>query len=96
MEHGKEILDKQQEGDRSHVLRSIQLRISLQRAANQSDPHQVRQLYRNIRFSKTKGGPQIQHIPGLSNIKTDSLSRLSTQSDHSAKRRYVQAFAKRG
>ncbi|KAA6368764.1 MAG: putative reverse transcriptase, partial [Streblomastix strix] len=49
-----EEVDKQQEGDGSHILRSIQLRISLQRAANQNDPHQVRQLYRNIRFNKTK------------------------------------------
>ncbi|KAA6324866.1 MAG: hypothetical protein EZS28_054138, partial [Streblomastix strix] len=54
MEQGTEKMDKQQEGDRSHILRSIPLRISLQRAANQSDPHQVRQLYRSIRFSKPK------------------------------------------
>ncbi|KAA6378206.1 MAG: hypothetical protein EZS28_026268 [Streblomastix strix] len=54
MEQGAEEVDKQQEGDGSHILRTIPLRISLQRAANQSDPHQVRQLYRSIRFSKTK------------------------------------------
>ncbi|KAA6393403.1 MAG: hypothetical protein EZS28_011073 [Streblomastix strix] len=54
MEQGTEEVDKQQEGDGSHILRSIPLRISLQRAANQSDPHQVRQLFRSIRFSKTK------------------------------------------
>ncbi|KAA6357405.1 MAG: hypothetical protein EZS28_047067, partial [Streblomastix strix] len=46
MEQGTEEMDKQQEGDGSHILRTIPLRISLQRAANQSDPHQVRQLYR--------------------------------------------------
>ncbi|KAA6315162.1 MAG: hypothetical protein EZS28_055461, partial [Streblomastix strix] len=54
MEQGTEEMDKQQEGDGSHILRTIPLRISLQRAANHSDPHQVRQLYRSIRFSKTK------------------------------------------
>ncbi|KAA6353969.1 MAG: hypothetical protein EZS28_050504, partial [Streblomastix strix] len=54
MEQGTEEVDKQQEGDGSHILRTIPLRISLQRAANQSDPHQVRQLYCSIRFSKTK------------------------------------------
>ncbi|KAA6365739.1 MAG: hypothetical protein EZS28_038733, partial [Streblomastix strix] len=54
IEQGTEEVDKQQEGDGSYILRTISLRISLQRAANQSDPHQVRQLYRSIRFSKTK------------------------------------------
>ncbi|KAA6354402.1 MAG: hypothetical protein EZS28_050071, partial [Streblomastix strix] len=54
MEQGTEEEDKQQKGDGSHILRSIPLRISLQRVANQSDPHRVRQLYRSIRFSKTK------------------------------------------
>ncbi|KAA6385916.1 MAG: hypothetical protein EZS28_018556, partial [Streblomastix strix] len=54
MEQGTEEVDKQQEGDGSHILRTIPLQISLQRAANQSDPHQVRQLYRSIRFNKTK------------------------------------------
>ncbi|KAA6361360.1 MAG: hypothetical protein EZS28_043113, partial [Streblomastix strix] len=54
IEKGTEEVDKQQEGDGSHILRSIPLRISLQRAANQSDSHQVRQLFCSIRFSKTK------------------------------------------
>ncbi|KAA6375768.1 MAG: hypothetical protein EZS28_028708 [Streblomastix strix] len=54
MEQGTEEVDKQQKGDGSYILRSIPLRISLYRAANQSEPHQVRQLYRSIRFSKTK------------------------------------------
>ncbi|KAA6360968.1 MAG: hypothetical protein EZS28_043505, partial [Streblomastix strix] len=54
MEQGTEEVDKQQEGDGSHILRTKPLQISLQRAANQSDPHQVRQLYHSIRFSKTK------------------------------------------
>ncbi|KAA6354054.1 MAG: hypothetical protein EZS28_050419, partial [Streblomastix strix] len=40
MEQGTEEMDKQQEGDESHILRTIPLRISLQRAADQSDPHQ--------------------------------------------------------
>ncbi|KAA6326984.1 MAG: hypothetical protein EZS28_053875 [Streblomastix strix] len=46
MEKGTETLDKQQEGDGSYQLRSIQLRINLQRATDESDPHQVRQHYR--------------------------------------------------
>ncbi|KAA6402861.1 MAG: hypothetical protein EZS28_001614 [Streblomastix strix] len=53
MEQGTEEVDKQQEGDESHILRTIPLRISLQRAANQSDHHQLRQLNSSIRFSKT-------------------------------------------
>ncbi|KAA6316094.1 MAG: hypothetical protein EZS28_055311, partial [Streblomastix strix] len=55
MEQGTEEMDNQQEGDGSHILRSIPLRISLQRAANQIYPHSASQLYRSIRFSKTKG-----------------------------------------
>ncbi|KAA6362050.1 MAG: hypothetical protein EZS28_042423, partial [Streblomastix strix] len=54
MKQGTEEMDKQQEGDGNHILRTIPLRISLQRSANQSDPHQVRQPYRSMRFSKTK------------------------------------------
>ncbi|KAA6380588.1 MAG: hypothetical protein EZS28_023885 [Streblomastix strix] len=54
MEHRIEERDKQQEGDGSHILRAILLWINLQRAADQSDPHQVRHLYRSVRFSKTK------------------------------------------
>ncbi|KAA6379429.1 MAG: hypothetical protein EZS28_025042 [Streblomastix strix] len=54
MEQGTEEVNKQQEGDGSHILWAIPLRIDLQRAANQSDPHKVRQLYPSIRFSKTK------------------------------------------
>ncbi|KAA6403395.1 MAG: hypothetical protein EZS28_001077 [Streblomastix strix] len=54
MEQGTQEMGKQQEGDGNHILRTIPLRISLQRAANLSDQHQVRQLYRSIKFSKTK------------------------------------------
>ncbi|KAA6387631.1 MAG: hypothetical protein EZS28_016840 [Streblomastix strix] len=54
MEQGTEEVDKQQDGDDSHILRTIPLQISLQRAANQSDYHQVRQLYRSISFRKIK------------------------------------------
>ncbi|KAA6393744.1 MAG: hypothetical protein EZS28_010734 [Streblomastix strix] len=54
IEQGKEEMDKQQEGDGTYILRSIPQLISLQRAANQSDPHQVRQLYCSISFIKTK------------------------------------------
>ncbi|KAA6399028.1 MAG: hypothetical protein EZS28_005445 [Streblomastix strix] len=52
MEQGTQYADKLQQGDGSHIFRTIPLRINLQRAANQSDPHQVRQLYSSIRFSK--------------------------------------------
>ncbi|KAA6387833.1 MAG: putative Transposon Ty3-G Gag-Pol polyprotein [Streblomastix strix] len=54
MDHATEILDKQQERDGSHILRAIPLRINLQSAADQGDPHQIRQHYLSIRFSKTK------------------------------------------
>ncbi|KAA6398402.1 MAG: hypothetical protein EZS28_006067 [Streblomastix strix] len=54
MEQGTEEVDKQQEGNGSLILRTIPLQISLQRAANQSDPHQVRMLYRSIRFNEIK------------------------------------------
>ncbi|KAA6356054.1 MAG: hypothetical protein EZS28_048419, partial [Streblomastix strix] len=54
MEQGTEQVEKQQEGDGSHILRINSLQISLQRAADQSDLHQVRELYGSIRFSKTK------------------------------------------
>ncbi|KAA6387327.1 MAG: hypothetical protein EZS28_017148 [Streblomastix strix] len=54
MEQGTEEVDKQQERDGSHIFRTIPLQVSLQRAANQSDPHQVRQLYRSARFNKVK------------------------------------------
>ncbi|KAA6372941.1 MAG: hypothetical protein EZS28_031534, partial [Streblomastix strix] len=52
MEQGTEPLDKQQEGDESHLLRTLPLRINLQRAANQKDPQQVRQLQFSLRFNK--------------------------------------------
>ncbi|KAA6403168.1 MAG: hypothetical protein EZS28_001294 [Streblomastix strix] len=54
MEQGTEEMDNQQEGDGSHILRAIPLRINFQSAANLSDPHQVRQLYRSTRFCKTQ------------------------------------------
>ncbi|KAA6401498.1 MAG: hypothetical protein EZS28_002981 [Streblomastix strix] len=53
-EKGTKEEDQQQQGDDSNILRAISLRINLQRAADQGDPHQVRQFYRSIRFSKTK------------------------------------------
>ncbi|KAA6360764.1 MAG: hypothetical protein EZS28_043710 [Streblomastix strix] len=49
-----ETLNKRQEREGSHLLQSILIRKNLQRAANQSDPHQVKQLYRSKRFSKTE------------------------------------------
>ncbi|KAA6361099.1 MAG: hypothetical protein EZS28_043373, partial [Streblomastix strix] len=54
MEQRIDEVNKQQKRDGSHILRTILFRINLQRAANQSDPHQVRQLYPIIRISKTK------------------------------------------
>ncbi|KAA6385466.1 MAG: hypothetical protein EZS28_019003, partial [Streblomastix strix] len=54
VEQGTEALDKQLEGDGSHILKSILPCINLQSAADQSDPHQFRQVYRNIRFNKTE------------------------------------------
>ncbi|KAA6388978.1 MAG: hypothetical protein EZS28_015497 [Streblomastix strix] len=56
IEQGTEAMDMQQEGDGSHILRTIPLRISPQRAAYQSDPHQIRQLYRSTRFRRKRFG----------------------------------------
>ncbi|KAA6365498.1 MAG: hypothetical protein EZS28_038975, partial [Streblomastix strix] len=44
MEQRTETLDIQQEGDESHILRTIPLRKNLQKVANQSDPHQTRHI----------------------------------------------------
>ncbi|KAA6367927.1 MAG: hypothetical protein EZS28_036545, partial [Streblomastix strix] len=52
MEHGTEEMDKQQEGDGSHIRRAVPQWINFQRVADQGNPHQVRQLYRSLRFSK--------------------------------------------
>ncbi|KAA6377176.1 MAG: hypothetical protein EZS28_027297 [Streblomastix strix] len=90
MEQGTEEMDKQQEGDGSHILRTIPLRISLQRTANQSDPHQVRQLYRSIRFSKTKsrgnfssGSEQnSQAMSTTENTNTDSTYSWNIKQDN--------------
>ncbi|KAA6334223.1 MAG: hypothetical protein EZS28_053089, partial [Streblomastix strix] len=90
MEQGTEEMDKQQEGDGSHFLRSIPLRISLQRAANQSDPHQVRQLYRSIRFSKAKsrgnfssgGEENSQAMSTTENTNTDSTYSGNIEQDN--------------
>ncbi|KAA6395850.1 MAG: hypothetical protein EZS28_008621 [Streblomastix strix] len=54
MERVTETLNKQQERDDCHIIRTIPLRISLQRAANQSYPHQIRQNYISIRFNITE------------------------------------------
>ncbi|KAA6371314.1 MAG: hypothetical protein EZS28_033156, partial [Streblomastix strix] len=83
-------MDKQQEGDGSHILRSIPLRISLQRAANQSDSHQVRQLYRSIRFIKTKsrvnfssgGEENSQAMSTTENTNTDSTYSGNIEQDN--------------
>ncbi|KAA6368316.1 MAG: hypothetical protein EZS28_036157 [Streblomastix strix] len=90
MEQGTEEVDKQQEGDGSHILRSIPLRISLQRAADQSDPHQVRMLYRSIRFSKTKSRIKLscgseensQAMSTTENTNTDSTNSGSFKQDN--------------
>ncbi|KAA6359559.1 MAG: hypothetical protein EZS28_044914, partial [Streblomastix strix] len=90
MEQGTEEVDKQQEGDGSYILRSIPLRISLQRAANQSDLHQVRQLYRSIRFSKTKsrinlssGSEENSYVMStIENTNTDSTYSESFKQDN--------------
>ncbi|KAA6371229.1 MAG: hypothetical protein EZS28_033244, partial [Streblomastix strix] len=90
MEQGTEEVDKQQEGDGSHILRSIPLRISLQRAANQSDSHQVRQLYRSVRFSKTKSRINLssgseensQAMSTTENTNTDSTYSGSFKQDN--------------
>ncbi|KAA6313249.1 MAG: hypothetical protein EZS28_055787, partial [Streblomastix strix] len=89
MEQGTEEMDKQQEGEGSHILRSIPLRISLQRAANQSDPHQVRQLYRSIRFNKAKSRGQFssggeensQAVSTTENTSTDSTYSGNIEQD---------------
>ncbi|KAA6377895.1 MAG: hypothetical protein EZS28_026579 [Streblomastix strix] len=90
MEQGTEEVDKQQKGDGSYILRSIPLRISFQRAANQSDPHQVRQLYGCIRFNKTKSRvnsssgskKNIQTMSTTVNINTDSTYSGSFKQDN--------------
>ncbi|KAA6369048.1 MAG: hypothetical protein EZS28_035426 [Streblomastix strix] len=90
MEQGTEEVDKQQEGDESQILRSIPLRINLQRAADQSDPHQVRQLYRSIRFNKTKSRgnsssgreENSQVMSTTENTKTDSTYSEGIKQDN--------------
>ncbi|KAA6368500.1 MAG: hypothetical protein EZS28_035972, partial [Streblomastix strix] len=107
MEQRTEEVDKQQEGDGSHIFRTIPLRISLQRAANQSDPHQVRQLYRSIRFSKTKSkgnsssGSQenSQAMTTTENTNTDSTyyGNIKQDNRHTKQVKYpVRLFSKEG
>ncbi|KAA6388582.1 MAG: hypothetical protein EZS28_015892 [Streblomastix strix] len=78
MEHGTETLDNQQEGYVCYILRAIQLRINLQRAADQSDPHQVRQLYCSIRFNKTKS-----RINSGSGSEENSQTKSTTENKNS-------------
>ncbi|KAA6385620.1 MAG: hypothetical protein EZS28_018851 [Streblomastix strix] len=90
MEQGTETLDKKQERDGSHIFRAIPLQINLQRAADQSDPQQVRQLYRSIRFSKTesrtitgsKSEENNQAISTTENANTDSTYSGSIKQDN--------------
>ncbi|KAA6396036.1 MAG: hypothetical protein EZS28_008438 [Streblomastix strix] len=98
MEQRTEEVDKQQEGDGSYILRTIPLRINLQRAENQGDPHQVRQLYSRIRFSKamsrinssSRSEENSQAMSTTENTNTDSTysgnlkqhNRLTKQTKH--------------
>ncbi|KAA6402659.1 MAG: hypothetical protein EZS28_001805, partial [Streblomastix strix] len=90
MEQGTEEVDMQQEGDGSHIFRTISLRIIIQRTADQCDPHQVRQPYRSIRFSKTKSRINIssgseensQVMSTTENTNTDSTYSGNIEQDN--------------
>ncbi|KAA6384268.1 MAG: putative Transposon Ty3-G Gag-Pol polyprotein [Streblomastix strix] len=83
-------LDKQQERTAGHSLRNNSFRKSLQRAANNQSPNQIRQLYSSIRFKKVESNRHVStsregdlpHLPTTEN-KNNNKTRIGKNKHNS-------------
>ncbi|KAA6373958.1 MAG: hypothetical protein EZS28_030514, partial [Streblomastix strix] len=85
MEQGTEEVDKQQEGDESHILKTSVMDKSL-KSSRLKLSSQYQTALSQYKIQQNKEQTQTRSIPGIYNKIVDALSKLITKGDYSVKK----------